>query len=193
MKNSQIKRAGRCFVPAVKSITPAAVLLLCAAAAPLAVQSRDDNRAPALSADCASLEVPGGNKVSFHVYAVGVQIYRWSGSAWAFVAPAAVLYANADHDGEVGTHYAGPTWKSNSGSKVVGWRIAGCTPDATAIPWLLLQTVTANGPGIFHRVTYVQRVNTVGGLAPAAPGTSVGDEAQVPYTAEYFFYRAAHH
>ncbi len=148
-------------------------------------------RAPGLPAVCASIEVPAGNKVCFHVYAVGVQIYRWDGSAWAFVAPAAILYANADHDGEVGTHYTGPTWESNSGSKVVGRRIDGCTPDATAIPWLLLQTITAEGPGILHRVTYIQRVNTVGGLAPTAAGAFVGEEQHVPYTAEYFFYRAA--
>src|SRR5439155_17162999 len=106
-------------------------------------------------------------------------------------APAAVLYANAGYDGEVGTHYAGPTWESNSGSKVVGRRVAGCTPDSTAIPWLLLQAVSTDGPGIFHRVTYVQRVNTVGGVAPSAPGSFVGEEADVPYTAEYYFYRAA--
>ena len=190
MNKSYIEWAGRCFGPAVKSIKPTVVLLLCTAAAPFGAQAGADNRAPDLPAVCAKIAVPEGNKVCFHAYAVGVQIYRWDGSAWAFVAPAAVLYANADHDGEVGTHYAGPTWESNSGSKVVGRRIDGCTPDATAIPWLLLQTVTAEGSGIFHRVTYVQRVNTVGGVAPAAPGTFVGEEQQVPYTAEYFFYRA---
>ena len=40
-------------------------------------------------------------------------------------------------------------------------------------------------------MTFIQRVNTTGGIAPAAPGTTVGEEARVPYTAEYFFYRAA--
>lgn len=193
MKQSHIKRAGRCFGPAVKSITSTVVLLLCAAAVPLGALAGTGSRAPDLPAVCTRIEVPEGNKVCFHVYAIGVQIYRWDGSAWVFVAQAAVLYANADHDGEVGTHYAGPTWESNSGSKVVGQRIDGCTPDATAIPWLLLKAVTAEGPGIFHRVTYIQRVNTVGGLAPAAPGASVGEEKQVPYTAEYYFYREANH
>jgi hypothetical protein len=191
MNKSHINWAGPDFGLAVKSINSTVLSLLCAAAVPLGVQAGIGSRAPELPAVCASIEVPEGNKVCFHVYAIGVQIYRWDGSAWAFVAPAAVLYANAGHDGEVGTHYAGPTWESNSGSKVVGRRIAGCTPDATAIPWLLLQAVTAEGPGIFHRVTYVQRVNTVGGLAPAAPGAFVSEEQQVPYTAEYFFYRAA--
>jgi hypothetical protein len=46
------------------------------------------------------------------------------------------------------------------------------------------------GPGIFARTTYIQRVNTKGGLAPTAPGTSIGAIAEVPYTAEYYFYRA---
>jgi hypothetical protein len=193
MQQLHIKWAGRSFGPAVKCIHSAAVLLLGAAAVPLGAQAGNDARAPDLPAACASIEVPDGNKVCFHAYAVGVQIYRWNGTAWVFVAPAAVLYANADHDGEVGTHYAGPTWESNSGSKVVGQRIAGCTPDATAIPWLLLQAVTAEGAGIFHRVTYIQRVNTVGGVAPAAPGAFAGEEKQVPYTAEYVFYRAANH
>ncbi len=167
------------------------VSLLCAAAAPFGTQAGTGSRAPDLPEVCARIEVPETNKVCFHAYAVGVQIYRWDGSAWAFVAPAAVLYANADHDGEVGTHYAGPTWESHSGSKVVARRIEGCTPDATAIPWLLLEAVSAEGPGILHRVTYIQRVNTVGGLAPAAPGAFVGEVQQVPYTAEYFFYRGA--
>jgi len=39
-------------------------------------------------------------------------------------------------------------------------------------------------------VTFIQRVNTVGGNAPAAAGTFVGEETRVPYSAEYLFYRA---
>jgi len=154
------------------------------------VARAQDNREPDLSTNCAGLEVAATNKVAAYAYAVGVQIYRWNGTAWVFVAPAAVLYANEDHDGEVGTHYAGPTWESNSGSKVVGARVNGCTPDPSSIPWLLLKAVASDGPGIFDRVTYIQRVNTVGGIAPTAPGGFVGEIAQVPYTAEYVFYRA---
>ena len=137
-----------------------------------------------------------------------MQIYRWDGTSWVFVAPEATLFAavrpssgltrhtrssaNAEYHGDVGIHYAGPTWQSNSGSKVIASRLEGCTPDPTAIPWLLLQTVSTEGPGIFHRVTYIQRVNTTGGLAPTAPGPFIGAEEQVKYTAEYYFYRATH-
>ena len=186
MKTPQLKMMNPIFQPLIL-----ATLTMLATAPITTARAGDDTRQPPLpSPACDSLQVPEGNKVTFHVYAVGVQIYRWNGATWAFVAPAAVLYANADHDGEVGTHYVGPTWESNSGSKVAGARLAGCTPDPTAIPWLLLKAVSSDGPGIFDRVTFIQRVNTVGGLAPATAGTTVGEEQQVPYTAEYFFYRA---
>ena len=145
-----------------------------------------DNRAPEVPT---SLMVPDGNKVHFHAYAAGFQVYKWNAStgSWVFQAPKAVLF---DSEGNiVGIHYAGPTWESSSGSKVVGKRINGVTVDADAIPWLLLGAVSSEGPGIFARTTYIQRVNTVGGLAPAAPGVSDGEEAHVPYKAEYCFYR----
>jgi hypothetical protein len=139
---------------------------------------------------CDSLKVPDGNTLTFHGYAVGVQIYRWSGTVWVFVAPSATLYADPGLHGQVATHFAGPTWQSNSGSKVVGMRLTGCTPDSTAIPWLKLGAVSSQGPGVFHGVSFIQRVNTVGGLAPATAGTTVGQIANVPYAAEYFFYSA---
>lgn len=172
-----------------KSASVAAALLAFAAA------GRAD-RAPDVPA---SLQVPDGNKVSFHAYAVGVQIYVCKVSptdptrfVWAFKAPEAVLFASAQDEGEVAIHYAGPTWESNSGSKVVGARVAGVTVDPTAIPWLLLRATSTAGPGIFEDTTYIQRVNTVGGKAPTTgcDAAHVGEEVRVPYSAEYFFYRA---
>jgi uncharacterized protein DUF3455 len=155
-----------------------------------ATQAADDIEPPVLPALCGNLQVAAGNEVTFHVYARGVQIYRWDGSAWVFVAPSATLFADPDFNGQVGIHYAGPTWESNSGSKVKGGTPEKCFPDPTAIPWLLLPAVSTNGPGIFSSVTYIQRLNTTGGLAPSAPGLSIGASAEVPYTAEYYFYRA---
>jgi hypothetical protein len=38
--------------------------------------------------------------------------------------------------------------------------------------------------------TYIQRINTTGGLKPSTP-CSDGDKALVPYTADYYFYKAA--
>ena len=138
---------------------------------------------------CDRLRVGEGNKLHSQVYASGVQIYRWDGLSWVFVEPSATLFASANYTGKVGTHYVGPTWQSNSGSKVVGARMYGCQPDTTAIPWLLLEAVSTGGPGIYSSVTYIQRVNTKGGLAPAGPGSFIGETVEIPYTAEYYFYR----
>jgi hypothetical protein len=141
--------------------------------------------------DLVKLNVPAGNKVATVAYAEGVQIYRWNGTAWAFVAPEAVLYSGCDDDDEViAIHYAGPTWESASGSKVVGAVEERWTPNPNAIPWLKLKAVSSTGPGLFHRVTYIQRLFTEGGLAPSEPGDFVGEEARVPYSAWYVFYRS---
>jgi len=143
----------------------------------------------AMGSECDDLRPPAGSKLAAHFHATGVQIYRWSGTAWTFVAPDAVLYADTGGKDKVGKHFAGPTWESVGGSTVVGGAARRCTPDSTAIPWLSLTAVSGEQPGVFRRVTFIQRMHTVGGLAPSAPGSVAGQEARVPYTAEYFFYR----
>jgi len=164
----------------------AAALVLLALASSARAQ---DSTPPALPSPlCDSLQIPDANSLTFHGYAIGVQIYRWNGTSWVFVAPSATLYADPGLHGQVAIHYAGPTWESKSGSKVVGMRLAACTPDTTAIPWLKLGAVSSRGPGVFDRVTFIQRVNTVGGKAPVTAGTTVGQLANVPYSAEYYFY-----
>jgi hypothetical protein len=163
------------------------VVALAMAATAAASQSHR-GRAPDLGT-CQNLQVAPQNPVIWHVYAEGVQIYRWNGTSWVFVAPEAVLFADAGGHGQVGFHYAGPTWETFSGSKVVGVVIDRCMPDPTAIPWLKLGAVSKQGPGVLDQVGLIQRVNTVGGIAPAQAGTFPGQEARVPYTTEYFFYR----
>jgi uncharacterized protein (TIGR03118 family) len=190
MNKSKLQRAGRCFGPALTSFKSAAALVLCDMTA-LAARARADARIPELPPICDRINPPAGSQLVFHVYAIGVQIYRWDGTNWAFIAPQALLFADAGHHAQVGTHFGtpnGPAWESNSGSKVVEQRVDGCTPDPTAIQWLLLRTLIHEGEGIFNYVTHVQRLNTVGGLAPTAPGAP-GEERQVPYSAEYVFYR----
>ena len=155
---------------------------------PSMVKASDE---PDLPPQCSSIVPQAGNRVAFHVYARGVQIYKWNGSSWVFEEPRATLFAEANFFGEVGIHYRGPNWESKSGSKVGGIRVpgTGCTPDSSAIAWLLLQAVSPTGPGIFHNITFIQRINTTGGLAPTTPG-SLNELREVPYTAEYYFYRA---
>src|SRR4029079_4800290 len=119
---------------------------------------------------------------------VGFQIYHWNGASWGVATPSATIYADAGGDGAVASHFAGPTWQSNSGGSVVGTVANRCIPDAASIAWLSL-TAIPNGPGIFSKVTFIQRLNTVGGNAPSTPGTVIGQEAKIPYTADYLFYQ----
>lgn len=174
----------------IRTIGAAVLLAIAGLAVQPSVALASDG--PELPAECSSIQVEAGNKLSFHTYARGVQIYRWNGAAWVFVAPVATLFAEKNYFGEVGTHYIGPKWESKSGSKVEARRVAGtgCRPDPNAIEWLLLSRFDSNGPGIFADVTFIQRTNTTGGMAPSEPGTTVDEVRQVPYTAEYYFYRA---
>jgi hypothetical protein len=165
--------------------------VLCVASVPVARANSVNNDPDLPSPVCDGIAVQPGNSLLFRAYAVGVQRYRWNGASWDFVEPVATLYADANYNVKLGVHYAGPTWESVTGGKVVATRVAGCTPDPTAIPWLLLKTVSTSGPGIMNLVTYIQRVNTKGGLTPTAPGASTGAIADVPYTTEYYFYRAS--
>jgi len=183
MKTPKSKPAHPLLSSTLKLAASALSLLLLGASSPA---QGNDNRAPSVPA---AIQAPDGNKVHFHAYAIGVQIYHWNATlaTWGASTPEAVLL---DSDGNVvGKHYAGPTWEANSGSFVKGARIAGVTVDPTAIPWLLLRSTTNSPSGIFGDITYIQRVNTVGGLAPHDPGTANGQEFRSPYTAEYFFYR----
>jgi Protein of unknown function (DUF3455) len=92
---------------------------------------------------CDRLRVDEGNKLHSQVYADGVQVYHWDGLSWVFVEPIATLFANANYNGKVGKHYVGPTWESNSGSKVVGTRMYGMS----ARPYGHSMVVTRGGLG----------------------------------------------
>ncbi len=86
---------------------------------------------------------------------------------------------------KVGTHFAGPTWRALDGSQVVGKADPGVTVDPRAIPWLRVSAVSTT-PGLFGQTTYIQRIHTAGGLAPAAAAcTAPGTQAEVPYSADY--------
>jgi len=146
------------------------------------------NRLPDLTA-CPQLAAPDGSILLLHAFGIGVQIYHWNGTSWGAATPAATIYADAAGNGQLATHFAGPSWQSNSGSKVVGTVLNRCTVDPASIQWLSLSAI-ASGDGLFANVTFIQRLNTAGGSAPQTPGTTVGQEARVPYTADYLFYRA---
>src|SRR3954471_20010699 len=65
-----------------------------------------------------ALKVAPNEALFLEAFATGVQIYQCRAGEWSLQAPQAEL---ADREGKkLGTHYAGPTWEANDGSKVVG-------------------------------------------------------------------------
>ncbi len=137
----------------------------------------------------ADLVPPAGNEAYRSGHAVGVQIYSCNGTAWALVAPRANLY---DRRGKlIATHFAGPTWQTKDGSSVVGKREKNVSVDPTAIDWLLLSAASTT-PGRLGATSYIQRIHTTGGLAPAGgcDASTTGATVEVPYTADYVFFKA---
>ncbi|MBC7499885.1 MAG: DUF3455 domain-containing protein [Herminiimonas sp.] len=146
----------------------------------------------------AVVTVPAGNKVAMTAVGMGDLTYECRAKAdtagafeWVFVGPNAMLYDM--NKNAVGKYYGGPTWESMDGSKVTGKQLAVSPGDAGAIPLQLVQANPAMGTGAMAGVTYIQRVKTVGGVAPADACTaaSVGTKKLVKYQADYVFYKAS--
>ena len=143
-----------------------------------------------------AIQVPAGAQPVLKVHAKGAQVYVCGPKKdapkeyeWSLKAPDAELF---DAEGKsVGKHFAGPTWQANDGSKVVGaLKAKADAPNATAIPWLLLEAKSNEGQGALARVTYVQRIETEGGKAPptGCDKAHAQAETRVDYQADYFFY-----
>jgi hypothetical protein len=162
----------------------------------------------------ANIQVPPGNRPFFVGHAVGTQNYVClpSGTTFKYTlfTPQATLFN--DFEKEVTTHYFSPnpletgtiraTWQHSRDTSTV-WGAVPPGDSSTdpnfvkpgAIAWLRVTVVGAeegpNGGDTLVKTTFIQRLNTSGGLAPATGCASladVGRQAFVPYTADYFFY-----
>jgi hypothetical protein len=179
-------RLGRALATAAVAATSVGVLAQPAAAGP---------PAPEVPMEIA---VEAGNKVFLVGHAVGVQIYRCNavgdGFVWRLLAPRADLYD--DHGKLIITHFGGPSWQAADGSTVVGKREAGVSVDATAIDWLRLSAAPSTDGedgGRLSGTTFIQRIATTGGLIPPVEecnAGTVGVVDEVPYTADYYFWKA---
>jgi hypothetical protein len=135
------------------------------------------------------IKPPAGSR-PIGVFAVerGVQIYTCAAGApyGATSTPEAQLV------GPLGRihHFAGPSWQSTRDkSLVTASKVDPVSPRAGAIPELLLKVQTHTGQGILSRADYINRLATVGGLAPAGNCDKAGS-ISVPYQAVYVFWDA---
>ena len=162
-------------------------LAACSSAPPATTSAIPDN-----------LVAPATQALAVTAQGRGVQIYQCAASAadagkfeWRFIAPEADLFDNSGN--KIGKHYAGPTWEALDGSKVVGAvQAQNPGPDANAIAWLLLGAKSHSGDGVFAGIQTVQRLNTVGGKAPAngCNQDRLGQQVRIAYEAQYRFYSA---
>ncbi|MDO9420601.1 MAG: DUF3455 domain-containing protein [Herminiimonas sp.] len=146
-----------------------------------------------------TVQVPAGNTVSLQTVGAGDITYEcrvkkdMAGQfEWVFVGPDAVL---SDRSGKAIGKYFGPpaTWASNDGSKVTATQLAVAPAGAGNIPFQLVKANPATGSGAMTGVTYIQRVATKGGVAPATAcgAGNVGTKEIVKYQADYIFWKAA--
>ncbi len=158
----------------------------------------------------AALALPDGGTVLLHAAGSGSQDYACTGTfidggvdggdagetfAWVLTGPDAGL---KDCTGAViGHHFpseagaAAPEWMTFAdGTYVIGKKVGAYTPDggSGSVPWLLLQATSHGGTGTLSNVTYVQRLNTDGGVAPSSCDPADASTLAVPYTADYYFF-----
>lgn len=142
--------------------------------------------------DAGSVAAPAGTQSVITLAATGVQVYSCEFDAshrlgWAFKRPDATLY---DANGRaVVRHGAGPSWQADDHSKIVG-QVVGQAASQTpgSIAQLLLATKsTGAADGMLSGVRYVQRLDTVGGAAPANHCLTEHQVGKSPYFAHYAF------
>lgn len=144
------------------------------------------------------LNAPSGNKRLATYFAEGVQKYKAQqvpGSdpvvyQWVLKGPRADLYDFTNK--KIGTHTAGPTWQLSATDSIYAQQFAPAkavpSADPQSIDWLQLMPKAGTQPtGVFANTTYIQRIATKGGKAPATPPASINDTVDVAYTAIYRF------
>jgi len=150
---------------------------------------------------------PTSGQVFLVGHAKGVQKYRCTANTatntfgWTFVEPVADLI---DDNGKlIVTHFKGPTWTAVADGSAVSRdasrevkSVDSPAPDRD-IPWLLVPVAPAPGASndagdLLTGTTFIQRLETKGGTAPpaaACKAQTAGKVKEVPYKADYAFWR----
>jgi len=138
------------------------------------------------------IKAPDTVEPAFELAATGVQIFRCEagkdGLHWAFQLPEAEL---RNLHGQVLAHHGtGYSFEYVDGSRLLGFIVGYDSADSSqSVPWLLLQT-RSYGQGEFEKITYVQRVDTEGGMPPPkCSADQINQILRVPFSANFVFYR----
>jgi hypothetical protein len=180
---------------ATSSVLAVSVLTACGSMSPMKPMSAPMYSQASLPV---AVQVPAGHKVALETVGAGDITYQCNPKKdmagqfeWVFVGPDAKL--NDRSGKQVGKYYGPPaTWESMDGSKITGMQVAVAPSSAGNIPLQLVKANPAMGAGAMTGVTYIQRVATSGGVAPATvcDAGSSGSKQIVRYQADYIFYKA---
>ncbi|GAB7048148.1 DUF3455 domain-containing protein [Catenuloplanes indicus] len=136
------------------------------------------------------IAVPAGNRLIGTMQARGQQVYTCTAGAWVFTEPAATLTGRVNNRPVTAIHFKAPTWESIDDGSLVTATVQATSPVTGSIAQLLLKATPAAGSnGVFSKVTFIHRLATSGGAAPAGACTE-GARLGVAYRAEYRFYTA---
>jgi hypothetical protein len=155
--------------------------------APQATDVSAQGRGPKIPTEIA---VPAGNRLIGVMQARGQQVYTCTAGAWVFTEPVATMTGLVNNRPTTAIHFKGPSWESVEDGSLVTATGDGTSAVAGSIAQLRLKATSAAGSaGVFGKVTYIQRLSTSGGAAPAGACTD-GTRLGVAYRAEYRFYTA---
>jgi Protein of unknown function (DUF3455) len=163
----------------------------------------------------ANIQVPAPNQAFLLGRAFGTQNYvcqpvdALGRVAWTLFTPQATLFG--DQDEQLTTHFFSPNpfenqlvraaWQDSRDTSTFWGRVIASSLDPNfvspgAIPWLLIERAGVQagptGGATLAGTTFIQRLNTEGGVAPSTGcnvPTDLGRKAFIPYTADYFFYK----
>jgi hypothetical protein len=146
----------------------------------------------------AAVQVPAGHRMVLETVAKGDITYTCSAKAgmagqfeWVFTGPKAAMTLRNKQN--IGTYFGPPaTWLHNDGSVVTGMQVAVAPNNPSSIPLQLVKANPKAQAGVFAETSYIQRVSTVGGIAPANPcnASIFGVKQTVEYAADYIFWKA---
>jgi hypothetical protein len=176
----------------IGTVLTAAVAIACAAVPTTAAVAANSSAPSAIASPALeqasvppALRVPPGNHLVTTLQVLqGVQVYTCTKSAWTFTEPDSDMGIT---NRPIVLYTAGPEWISTvDGSAVWGSPIASVDRTGT-IPELLVKSVKNRGAGLFGQVDYIQRLDTIGGLAPEGACTDGTITASQYFATEKFW------
>lgn len=187
--NTHFRTAGKSLLCTTLMVSGTALIMAACSSAPPLPKVYSQDRLPQ------AVMVPAGHQVVLETRATGILNYECKPTAtgpygWVLVSPQANLL---DRTGKDVVAYSGPpaTWKHIDGSSIVGTQVAVASNGEFTLPLQLARAEPSMGTGALQNISFIQRINTKGGVEKAKPCAAVntGEKLTLPYQADYIFWR----